>query len=314
MRPLKVVEPKLLSSRACSVAPSRGFKERLTFIILLVASLVSVLTTLGILIVLILESIHFFENINVIDFLFGTQWNALIEPRSFGVLPLVNGTLLIGLTSCLIAIPIGGGAGLFLSEYVTGSRRIVLKSLLEVLAGIPSVVYGFFAVAFITPSLAKFFPELPFFNALSASIVVAVMVIPTIASISQDAFEAVPRHLRDAAYGLGARKFQVASTVVFPAALSGFVAAVILAFSRAIGETMAVTLAAGALPQLGFNLLSGVQTMTAYIVQVSLGDTPSGTIEYQSMFAVALLLMLMTLGTNLMAQLIIRKFQEGESK
>jgi phosphate transport system permease protein len=297
-----------------SVAPSRAWKERLTYGVLFFASSVSILTTLGILFVLLMESVHFFGHVKFADFLFGTQWNALIEPRSFGVLPLVNGTLLIGLTSCLIAIPIGGGAGLFLSEYMTGSRRIVLKSLLEVLAGVPSVVYGFFAVSFITPSLTKIFPDLPVFNALSASIVVAVMVIPTIASISQDAFESVPRHLRDAAYGLGARKFQVASTVVFPAALSGFVAAIILAFSRAIGETMAVTLAAGAVPQAGFDLFAGVQTMTAFIVQVSLGDTPSGSIEYQSMFAVALLLMLMTLGTNLFAQLIVRRFQEGEIK
>jgi phosphate transport system permease protein len=303
-----------MGMRSRSVAPSRTWKERLTYGVLFFASSVSILTTLGILFVLLMESVHFFEHVKLVDFLFGTQWNALIEPRSFGVLPLVNGTLLIGLTSCLIAIPIGGGAGLFLSEYVTGSRRIVLKSLLEVLAGVPSVVYGFFAVSFITPGLAKMFPDLPFFNALSASIVVAVMVIPTIASMSQDAFESVPRHLRDAAYGLGARKFQVASTVVFPAALSGFVASIILAFSRAIGETMAVTLAAGAVPQTGFDLFAGVQTMTAYIVQVSLGDTPSGTIEYQSMFAVALLLMLMTLGTNLFAQLIVRRFQEGEIK
>jgi phosphate transport system permease protein len=299
--------------RLLSVAPSKAWKERLTFGVLLFASSLSILTTLGILFVLCVESVHFFEHVKMSDFLFGTQWNALIEPRSFGVLPLVNGTLLIGVTSCLIAVPIGGGAALYLSEYVTGRRRIVLKSLLEVLAGVPSVVYGFFAVSFITPSLTKIFPDLPFFNALSASIVVAVMVIPTITSISQDAFESVPQHLRDAAYGLGARKFQVASTVVFPAALSGFVASIILAFSRAIGETMAVTLAAGAVPQVGFDLFAGVQTMTAYIVQVSLGDTPSGTIEYQSMFAVALLLMLMTLGTNLLAQIIVRRFQEGEA-
>lgn len=294
--------------------PSKSPLERLVFLLLLLASAVTVLTTLGIVGVLVWESVHFFWHVNVFDFLTGTKWNALIEPKSFGVLPLINGTLLIGVTSCAIAIPLGGGAALFLSEYVRGKKRVLLKSFLEVLAGIPSVVYGFFAVSFVTPFLSKFFPDIPFFNALSASIVVAIMVVPTIASISQDAFEAVPQHLRDAAYGLGARKFQVASTIVFPAALSGFVASVILAFSRAIGETMAVTLAAGAIPHMGFDLFAGVQTMTAYIVQVSLGDTPSGTIEYQSMFGVALLLMIMTLTTNLIAQFVVRRFQEGERR
>jgi len=297
-----------------SRSPSRSWSERAVHLVLFLASSISVLTTFGILSVLLWQAFEFFEHIGVVDFLLGTQWNALIEPKSFGVLPLVNGTLLIGLASCVIAVPLGGGAALFLSEYVSGRKKIVLKSLLEVLAGVPSVVYGFFAITFITPHVALIFPDIPFFNALSASIVVGMMIVPTVAAISQDAFEAVPQHLRDAAYGLGARKFQVAATVVFPAALSGFISSVILGFSRAIGETMAVTLAAGAIPQLGFNLLAGVQTMTAYIVQVSLGDTPSGTIEYQSMFAVALLLMAMTFVTNVIAQAVVRRFQEGERR
>ncbi len=181
---------------------------------------------------------------------------------------------------------------------------------MEVLAGIPSVVYGFFALSYVTPLLGKIFPEIQFFNALSAAIVVGMMVIPTIASMSQDAFEAVPRELRDAAYGLGARKYQVATTVVFPAALSGFIASVILAFARAIGETMAVTLAAGSTPNLTWNPLESVQTITAYIVQVSLGDTPSGTIEYSSIFAVGLVLFGMTLFMNLTAQLVVKRFHE----
>jgi phosphate transport system permease protein len=186
----------------------------------------------------------------------------------------------------------------------------VIRSIVEVLAGIPSVVYGFFALSFVTPNLAKAFPEIQHFNALSAAIVVGIMVIPTIASISQDAFQSVPRDLREAGYGLGARKFQVATTVVFPAAISGFVASVILAFSRAIGETMAVTLAAGSTPNLTLNPLESIQTITSFIVQVSLGDTPSGTIEYHSIFAAGFVLFSMTLLTNLIAQLVVKRFQE----
>lgn len=225
----------------------------------------------------------------------------------------MGGTLLIGLGASIFAVPIGAITALYLSEYATGRVRIVLKSLLEILAGIPSVVYGFFAITFITPQLQKLIPNLEIFNALSAAIVVAIMIIPTISSISQDAFEAVPRHLREAAYGLGARRYQVATTIVFPAALSGFVASVILGFSRAIGETMAVTLAAGSSPRLTIDPLVSIQTMTAYIVQVSMGDTPAGTIEYQSIFAVGLLLFAMTLVTNLIAHWIVRRYQEKYS-
>jgi phosphate transport system permease protein len=269
-----------------------------------------VVTTVGILLVLVTEVGRFFSEVSILEFLFGTTWSALIEPRAFGVLPLVAGTLQIGLGAVLIAVPIGAGAALFLSEYVTGTKKHIIKAIVEVLAGVPSVVYGFFAVSFVTPMLAKFFPEIQFFNALSASIVVGVMVIPTIASISQDAFEAVPKDLREAGYGLGARKYQVATTVVFPAALSGFVAAVILAFARAIGETMAVTLAAGSTPNLTMNFLESMQTITAYIVQVSLGDTPSGTIEYHSIFAVGIVLFVMTMTSNVVAHYIVKKFQE----
>lgn len=289
---------------------SLSASELISHILVRGAALLTIVTTLGILWVLVSEVGLFFSNIGVLDFLFGLEWSALIEPRKFGVIPLVTGTLMIGLGAAAFAVPIGAGCALFLSEYVRGRKKQILKSIVEVLAGIPSVVYGFFALSYVTPLLGKIFPEIQFFNALSAAIVVGMMVIPTIASMSQDAFEAVPRELRDAAYGLGARKYQVATTVVFPAALSGFIASVILAFARAIGETMAVTLAAGSTPNLTWNPLESVQTITAYIVQVSLGDTPSGTIEYSSIFAVGLVLFGMTLFMNLTAQLVVKRFHE----
>jgi len=291
-------------------SPSFSPQEKLVEWMLLSAASVSVVTTIGIVFVLLFEGWSFFTHISPLDFLFGTQWTPLIEPRSFGVLPIVCGTLLVGVGAMLFAAPIGAVTALFLSEYTRGNLRIFLKSSLEILAGIPTVVYGFFAVTFITPELQKIWPNLQSFNALSAAIVVGMMTIPTISSISQDAFEAVPRDLREAAYGLGARKYQVALTVVFPAALSGFVASIMLAFARAVGETMAVTLAAGSTPKLTLNPMESIQTMTAYIVQVSLGDTPSGTIEYQSIFAVGLLLFLITLATNVVANRVVRRYRQ----
>lgn len=291
-------------------SPSRSPAELFSHLVVWLCASISVVTTIGIIAVLCKEVFAFFSHVSLWEFFTGTEWAPLIEPRKFGIWPLISGTLLIGLGASIFAVPIGAITALFLSEYVKGTPRIILKSVLEVLAGIPTVVYGFFAVFFITPQLQKFIPDLDTFNALSAAIVVAMMIIPTISSISQDAFEAVPKYLREAAYGLGARKYQVATTVVFPAALSGFVASVILGFSRAIGETMAVTLAAGATPRLTLNPLQSIQTMTAFIVQVSLGDTPAGTIEYQSIFAVGLVLFLMTLGANLVAQWIVKRFQE----
>ena len=279
-------------------------------LLLILCTALSVLTTFGILAVLLQEVVHFFAQVSVWDFLTGSEWSALIEPKKFGILPLLSGTLMIGVGASIIAVPVGLGCALYLSEYVKGKSREILKSVVEVLAGIPSVVYGFFAISYVTPHLKDYFPDIQYFNALSAAIVVGIMVIPTIASISCDAFRAVPRDLREAGYGLGARKYQVAVTVIFPAALSGVIASIILAFSRAIGETMAVTLAAGSNPQLTLNPLESIQTITAFIVQVSLGDTPSGTIEYQSLFAVGLVLFVMTLLTNLVAQFIVRRYQE----
>jgi phosphate transport system permease protein len=307
--PAKVPRFRSLDLRRSFSSPSHSPFEIFFRMLLYIATSVSIVTTIGIVVVLFKEAARFFCDVGILEF-FGTRWTPLIEPRSYGVLPLICGTLLVGLGASFVAVPIGAMSALFLSEYVKGRKKIILKSTLEVLAGIPTVVYGYFALTFITPLLQKFIPDLDIFNALSAAIVVGAMIIPTISSVSQDAFEAVPRDLREAAFGLGARKYQVALTVVFPAALSGFVAAVILGFSRAIGETMAVTLAAGATPRLSLNPIHSIQTMTSYIVQVSLGDTPAGSIEYKSIFAVGLLLFGMTLFSNLIASWITRQFQE----
>ncbi|HEC23095.1 MAG TPA: phosphate ABC transporter permease subunit PstC, partial [Chloroflexi bacterium] len=243
-----------------------------------------------------------------------------VVPENFGILPLINGTLMVAVLSGLIAIPLGVGAAIFLSEYAPDGLRRVLKPLLEILAGIPTVVYGYFALTFITPLLRNFFDwfnalagtaiRVDFFNALSASVVVGVMIIPMVSSISEDAMRSVPRSLREGAYALGATRFEVATRVVLPAALSGVIAAFILAFSRAIGETMAVTIAAGTTPKMTLNPLTSIQTMTAFIVQVSFGDTPHGSINSQSIFAVGSTLFLMTLVMNLLSGVVIRRFRE----
>lgn len=271
-------------------------------------ALISIFTTVGIIFILGEESFQFFRHIPLRDFFFSTEWAPLFEPRHFGIWPLINGTLLIAVGSIIVALPIGLGIAIYTSEYATGWWQKILKPVLEVLAGIPSVVYGFFALTQVTPFLQKIFPEIEVFNALSASIVIAIMILPTIASICDDALRAIPKTVRDGAYALGTRKSEVTLHIVVPAALSGILASFILAFSRAIGETMAVTLAAGATPKMTMNPLLGVQAMTAYIAQVSLGDVPHGTIEYQSIFAVGLVLFAMTLAMNLLSQYIVRRF------
>lgn len=271
---------------------------------------ISVATTLGIIVILSKESFEFFREVSIFDFLFGTQWAPLFEPRSFGILPLLLGTFHIVLGSCLIAIPIGVITALYLSEYASNQIRQIIKPALEILAGIPTVVYGYFALTFVTPLLQKFFPSMDIFNSLSASIVVGIMILPMVASLCDDAIRSVPRSLREGAYALGATHFEVNARVVFPAALSGIMASFVLAFSRAIGETMAVTLAAGATPNLTLNPLRSIQTMTSYIVQVSLGDTPAGTIGYKTIFAVGMLLFVITLVANIFAYKILRRFKE----
>ncbi len=279
-------------------------------ILLFLCASVSIMTTIGIVVTLLTETIQFFKTIPITDFLFGTKWSPLIPPKSFGVLPLLTGTLMITVIACLVAVPIGLASAIYLSEYAPKKVRKVIKPILEVLAGVPTIVYGYFALSLITPIIQSVFPSAGIFNALSAGIVVGIMIIPMVSSLSEDAMSSVPRSLRDGAYALGATRFEVALKIVVPAALSGIVASAVLAFSRAIGETMIVTLAAGSTPNMTVNPLDSIQTMTAYIVQVSLGDTPHGTIEYGSIFAVGMTLFVITFLLNILAQYVARRFRE----
>lgn len=279
--------------------------------LLFTCGLISVLTTIGIVVVLLTESFGFFRQVPLVDFLTGTQWSPLYTDQQFGILPLLNGTLMIAVGAMVIALPIGLTSAIYLSEYADKRVRGIVKPLLEVLAGIPTVVYGYFALVFITPVLRTVFPGAGVYNAASGAIVVGIMIIPMVASLSEDALSAVPRSLREAAYGLGATKFEVSTRVAVPAALSGIAASFILAVSRAIGETMAVTLAAGATPRMTLNFLESIQTMTAYMVQVSLGETPHGSLEYETIFAVGLVLFLITLAMNLLSNRITTRFREA---
>ena len=260
---------------------------------------VTVITTILVLGILGKESLSFFGQVSIFDFLFGTRWEPLLDPKSFGVLPLVCGTMLIVLGSMLVAVPMGLLIASYLNEFASHKARSIIKPILEILAGIPTVVYGYFALTFITPVIKYFYPDIQVFNALSGAIVVGIMILPMISSLCDDAFRAVPEGLRGGAYALGATPFEVISQIILPAAKSRVAAAMVLASSRAIGETMAVTLAAGATPKMTLNPMESIQTMTAYIVQVSLGDTPAGGIEYQTSFAVAALLFVMTLVMNM---------------
>jgi phosphate transport system permease protein len=283
--------------------------------LLFVCAMISVLTTIGIVYTLLSETVSFFGTVSIIEFLTSTKWAPLIEPKSFGILPLLGGTLMITVIACLVAMPIGLASAIYLSEYAPDRVRKIVKPILEVLAGVPTIVYGFFALSFVTPLIQWFFDNVlginvSIFNALSAGIVVGVMIIPMIASLSEDAMLAVPRALRNGAYALGSTRLEVALKIVVPAALSGIVSSFVLAFSRAIGETMIVTVAAGSTPKLTGNPLESIQTMTAYIVQVSLGDTPHGTIEYGSIFAVGITLFVITFLLNILAQFVARRFRE----
>jgi phosphate transport system permease protein len=273
-------------------------------------AIISVLTTAIVIGILVVETSSFFAEVSVIDFLFGTQWRPLLEPKAYGILPLLAGTMLVVVGSSLVALPVGLACAVYLSEYATDRTRNIIKPVLEILAGIPTVVYGYFAIAFVTPGLRVVFDDVQIFNAASAAIVVGIMVLPMVASLCDDALRSVPSSLREGAYSVGATSFEVTARVVVPAALSGIFAAFVLAVSRAIGETMAVTLAAGATPNLTLNPLESIQTMTAYIVQVSLGDTPSGSLAYKTLFAVASVLFSITLLMNLLANRVMRKYQE----
>jgi phosphate transport system permease protein len=290
--------------------PAGRLREHILQGLFFICATVSILTTFGIIAVLLQETILFFERVSIVEFLTGTRWTPLFASKQFGVLPLVNGTVLVAGGAMLVALPLGLLAAIYLSEYATPRTRRVLKPILEILAGIPTVVYGYFALLFVTPILKTIWPQTQAFNALSASLVMGFMILPMVASISEDALSAVPQSLRQAAYALGSTKLEVSLRVVVPAALSGIAAALLLAVSRAIGETMIVAIAAGQQPKMTLNPLESIETMTAYIVQVSLGDTPQQSLEYHTIFAVGMLLFLLTLVMNVASHLITRRFRE----
>ena len=288
----------------------RLISERAIAVVLFLSTFLSVLITVGIVAVLLLEAITFFADVSIFEFLTGTRWTPLFSSKQFGVLALVAGTTLTAIMAMVVALPLGLLSAIYLSEYAPNSVRKIVKPVLEVLAGIPTVVYGYFALLFVTPILRAISGDISVFNAMSASIVMGIMILPMVSSLSEDAMRSVPRNLREGAYALGSTKLEVSTLVVVPAALSGIVSAFILAISRAIGETMIVTIAAGQNPTFTLNPFVPIETMTAYIVQVSQGDAPAGSIEFKTIFAVALLLFTITLLMNLLSQFVVRRFRE----
>lgn len=287
--------------------------RRFEFVIerlLLACALVSVMTTVGIIGVLAFETIEFFRVAPITEFLFGTVWTPLFADRQFGVLPLVAGTVLVSTIAMVVALPMGLMSAIYLSEYAPSPMRRVVKPVLEVLAGVPTVVYGYFALMFVTPLLQQLIPSLAGFNALSPGIVMGIMILPLVSSLTEDAMRGVPNGLREGAYALGATRMQTSLTVVVPAAFSGITAAFILAISRAVGETMIVAIAAGQQPRLTLDPRVPIETMTAYIVQVSLGDTPAGTLQYRTIFAVGMLLFVGTFLLNLVSTWLRERYRE----
>ena len=288
----------------------RKLPEQAIAVALFLSSFLSILITVGIVAVLLFEAIKFFADVSLWEFITGTRWTPLFSSKQFGVLALVAGTTLTAVLAMVVALPLGLLSAIYLSEYAPDSVRRPVKPILEVLAGIPTVVYGYFALLFVTPILRGISGDIAVFNALSASIVMGIMILPMVSSLSEDAMRAVPRTLREAAYALGSTKLEVSTLVVVPAALSGIMSAFILAVSRAIGETMIVTIAAGQNPSFTLNPFVPIETMTAYIVQVSQGDAPAGSIEFKTIFAVALLLFVITLVMNLLSQYVVSRFRE----
>ena len=278
--------------------------------LLALCALVSVATTVGIVIALLEPALEFFGAVDFLDYATGTRWAPLFSKPDFGVVPLVAGTVSVTVWACIVCVPFGLGAAIFLSEYATPRTRAVLKPVLELLAGIPTVVFGYFALTFVTPLLRDLGLDVEIFNALSAGLVMGVMLIPTVASLSEDAMSAVPRDLRDGAYALGSTKLQVATRIVVPAAISGIVASFVLAISRAIGETMIVLIAAGQRPTLTFDPREAIETMTAFIAATGAGDVPTGSIEYKTIFAVGLTLFVLTLAMNVVSIRLVRKYRE----
>ena len=291
-------------------AEGTRWSEVIVKVVLALCALVSVATTVGIVIALLQPSIEFFREVSIVDFFSGERWAPLFKPASFGVQPLLVGTFAVTFWACLVALPLGLLAAIYLSEYATPRIRRLLKPGLELLAGIPTVVFGFFALTFFTPLLRDFGVDVSVFNVLSAGLVMGVMLIPTVASISDDAMTSVPQELRDGAYGLGATRLQVSTKIVVPAAISGIVASYVLAVSRAVGETMIVLIAAGGLARITYDPREPAQTMTAFIGATGLGDVPTGLIEYKTIFAVGLTLFVLTLVMNIVSIRLVRKYRE----
>ena len=288
------------------------YGEKIIKGLLVLAAFISVLTTTGIVLSLVEETITFFGDVPLGDFLFGTEWSPLFNPPSFGVLPLVSGTLVTSLIAMLVATPLGLGAAVYLSEYARPRVRKTIKPILELLAGVPTIVFGYFALTFFTPEVlqALFGNSVQIFNALAAGIIIGFLIIPTVASISEDAMSAVPASLREGAFGLGGSKLQVTTRVVFPAALSGIVASLVLAMSRAVGETMVVLIAGGLRPQWGLNVGESMETMTAFIAATGKGDIATGSIAYKTVFAVGMTLFVITLILNLFSIRFVRKYRQ----
>jgi phosphate transport system permease protein len=288
----------------------RNWKEKLIEAILLGAAAVSVMTTLGIVYVLVSESIQFFSHVSIVDFLTDTQWTPLFDDAHFGIMVLISGTLVSSAVALLVAIPMGTVIAIYLSEFANSKVREVAKPILELLGGIPTIVFGYFALLVVTPILQFIFPSLPGFSLLSAGLVMGIMIVPYIASLSEDAMRAVPMSMREGAYAMGSTKLYTAIHVVVPAAISGLAASYILAISRAVGETMILAVAAGMQPNLTWNPAEPAATITSYIVQVALGDLPHGSIGYQTIFAAGLMLLLITLVFNILGQWLRAKYRE----
>ncbi|CAM8409714.1 PstC ABC-type phosphate transport system, permease component [Candidatus Methylopumilus universalis] len=288
----------------------RNFVERVIEIILMFAALAATFITIGIVYILVTEASGFFKEVSIIEFLTSRQWSPLFEDAHYGILPLISGTLTTSFVALSIAIPIGTVAAIYLSEFASHKTRESVKPVLELLVGVPTVVFGYFALLFVTPLLQKLNPDLPTFNMLGPGIVMGVMIIPYIASVAEDAMRAVPMNMREGSYAMGATKFQTAIRVVTPAATSGIIAAYILGISRAVGETMVVAIAAGQQPTFTFNPLEGAATITAYIVQVAMGDLPHGSLGYQSIFAAGMVLFVITFVFNILGHMARKRFAE----
>lgn len=290
--------------------PSRNPKEILTFVVLVLLSSVTLLTTLGVIFSLVGDVVQFFRRVPLLEFLLAPEWTPLFAEPRYGIAPLIAGTFLVTAIALLVAIPLGLSLAIYLSEYASGNARARIKGTLELFEGIPTVVFGYFALLFVTPLLQRVIPDLNIFNPLSAGLVMGFAIIPYVSNVAADAMESVPRSIREAAYALGARPYEVALRVVFPAAISGIIAAIILATSRAIGETMIVAIAAGQRPTLTLDPRETIATMTSYIVQAATGDQPTGSTAFYALFAVGFTLFLLTLFLNILAQWVVERYRE----